>query len=149
MTWDDYPNAETRLTVAKLAQNFLTAGIAAKLPRRCAVPLSLKLVGEFPDARRATGSEGLAKEGGSDVSTLSRDSWHLSASFQRCRFRGEALGEKASRCGEKLPRVFLYRDQVRIDCSALGRPGAGTLGVPAPGAECDEEEDSGEHGLLT
>ena len=147
MTWDNHPNAKTRLTVTKLAQNFLTAGIAAKLPRRCAVPLSLKLVGEFPYARRATGSEGLAKEGGSDVSTFTRDGGYLSASLQSCRLGGEALGEKASRCGKKFSSVLLYCDQVRIDRSTLSRPGADTLGVPAPGAEGEKKKDGREHGF--
>ena len=147
MTWDDYPNAKTRLTVTKLAQHFLTAGVAAKLPGRCAVALSLKLIGKLPYARRATGSEGLAKEGGSDVSTFTRDGGYLSASLQSCRLGWEALGEKASRCGEKFPSVFLHRDQVCIDRGALSRPGADTLCVPAPGAEAEQDEDEGEHGF--
>jgi hypothetical protein len=147
LTWDDHPNAKTRLTVTKLAQHFLTAGVSAKLPGRCAVALSLKLIGKLPYARRATGSEGLAKEGGSDVSTFTRDGGYLSASFQRCRFRGEALGEKASRCGKKFSSVLLYCDQVRIDRSTLSRPRADTLGVPAPGAEGEKKKDGREHGF--
>ena len=147
MTWDDHPNAKTRLTVAKLAQHFLTAGVAAKLPGRCAVALSLKLIGKLPYARRATGSEGLAKEGGSDVSTFAHDGRHLGASLQCRRLGGETLGEKASRCGKKFPSVLLYCDQVRIDRSTLSRPGTGTLGMPAPGAEGEKKKDGREHGF--